>query len=66
MHYTACVWCSQLVRVKEPPKKGHDTVCSKACQEKEIKFRQRFSDEQIGLRNYREHGINPNHRGRQK
>jgi hypothetical protein len=64
MHYTACVYCNKLVRVKELPQKGYDTVCSKECHQKELDFRRRNSDEQIGLRNYRDHGVNPNHRGK--
>ena len=65
-HYTACVWCSKLVWVDEPPKKGSDTVCSDECKKKEIRFRIQNSDEQIGLRNFRDYGVNPNHRGKRK
>jgi hypothetical protein len=60
----ACVWCNKLCRVKELPKPGYDTVCSKECHKKEMQFRLRFSDEQIGLDNYKDHGVNPNHRGK--
>lgn len=64
MPYNACVWCSKIVTVKELPKKGYDTVCSKECHQKELAFRRLNSNEQIGLQNYRDHGVNPNHRGK--
>lgn len=63
-YHTACVWCSKLCWVDKPPGKGSDTVCSDECGKRELDFRRRNSDEQIGLRNYRDHGINPNHRGK--
>lgn len=66
MYLTACVWCSKLCRVETPPAPNQDTVCSEACKKAETRFRLLNSDEQIGLRNYAEHGVNPNHRGRGK
>lgn len=64
MPKTACVQCLKIVWVDKLPAKGHETVCGEECKQKELAFRREWSDEQIGLRNYRDHGVNPNHRGR--
>jgi hypothetical protein len=66
MYLTACAWCNTLVQVAEKPAPNQDTVCSEICKEAETRFRRMNTDEQIGLRNYTEHGVNPNHRGRKK
>ena len=63
-HNDACVWCGKLVVTPEKPDLKHDVVCSAKCQEYEYWFRLTYSDERIGLRNYEEHGINPNKLGR--
>jgi hypothetical protein len=63
----ACVWCHAIVNLGDdynPKDRKKDCVCSKECAVKEREFRVNCSDEQIGLRNYRDYGVNPNHRGR--
>lgn len=62
-----CVACHKLVAMPDdfdPKDKHKDCVCSQKCAEKERNFRLFFSDEQIGLRNFDEHGVNPNNRGK--
>ena len=60
-----CVWCSK--RVTHPagfdPKQGV-LVCSNECQKAEAWFRFTYSDEKIGEQNYKDFGVNPNHRGK--
>jgi len=63
-HLAACVWCGKLCHTKHKPKITEDTVCSHDCAKKERWFRYTFSDEAIGLQNYRDFGINPNDRGK--
>lgn len=58
----ACCWCHRIVKMpdthdRKDPKK--DVVCSKECAEQERRFRFYYSDEMIGERNYRDHGVNP-------
>lgn len=59
-----CIWCSKICTRPEgfDPQKNI-LVCSKECMQAEQAFRMHFSDENIGLRNFEQHGINPNHRG---
>lgn len=59
-----CIWCGSICTRPEgfDPKKNI-LVCSKECLQAEQAFRMQFSDECIGLRNFQEFGINPNHRG---
>lgn len=62
----ACVWCLAIVKMPDtfdPKDKCKDVVCSKFCAQQEAHFRLYYSDENIGLRNFDDFGINPNHRG---
>ena len=60
-----CVWCNSICkRPKGFDPKKNILVCSKECLQAEQQFRLYYTDELIGLRNYEQHGINPNHRGR--
>lgn len=61
----ACVWCNKIVTLPQGYNSTvNEVVCSKECKQIEMTFRMHFSDDNIGLRNYQDHGINPNHRGR--
>lgn len=62
-HHGACVWCGKLVVTPNKPSLKEDVVCSESCKQHERWFRYTYSDEKIGERNYRDHGVNPNHRG---
>lgn len=61
----ACCWCGKFIT--QPT--GFDTkkgiiVCSDDCMNHERAFRMHFSDSNIGERNLRDFGINPNLRGK--
>ena len=61
-----CSWCHAIVQMPDtfdPKDPKREAVCSIECRDAEAKFRLMYSDEQIGLRNFAEFGINPNHRG---
>ena len=69
MKKAACRWCGCLCNMHDSfehdnPKK--DAICSKECLEKEQHFMLMYSDENIGLRNYEEFGVNPNDRGKNR
>jgi len=65
MKLTACVWCSNIIRVSDDYNDlQHKGVCSEQCAINESYFCQQFSDEEIGIENYTKFGVNPNHRGR--
>ncbi len=60
-----CVWCLKIcTRPEGFDSKRNVLVCSAECLKSEQSFRIYFSDENIGLRNFQEFGINPNHRGK--
>jgi hypothetical protein len=63
-HSDACVWCGKLVVTSHKPNVKQDVVCSDKCKQCEYWFRMTYSDERIGLRNFEEHGVNPNNRGK--
>ena len=63
----SCVWCDKPVRVPHKfDSRTQDVVCSDACATQERAFRFNFSDEAVGEANYKQFGINPNHRGQRK
>lgn len=61
----SCCWCGRFV--VQPAgfdvKKGV-IVCSDQCLQYERAFRIQFSDKEIGERNMRDFGVNPNERGK--
>jgi hypothetical protein len=61
-----CAWCLCIVTMPDtfdPKDPNKDVVCTKECAENERRFRMYYSDELIGLRNFEQHGVNPNQRG---
>ena len=61
----ACCWCGKFVYQPAgfDAKKGV-IVCSDECMKYERAFRIQFSDKEIGERNMRDFGVNPNERGK--
>ena len=60
-----CIWCHKIIarpQGYDPTK--HFLVCSDECRNQEHMFRIHFSDQEIGKRNMRDFGINPNDRGK--
>ena len=61
----SCVWCNAIcARPETFDVTKHFLVCSQACMKQEQAFRIMFSDQEIGKRNLRDFGINPNDRGK--
>lgn len=61
---TCCVWCWKTITVPDNYNDlQHKGVCSPKCAKAERWFCRTHSDEHIGLRYYKEYGVNPNHRG---
>lgn len=61
----ACCWCWKPIYQPAgfDPIKGV-IVCSDECLQYERAFRIQFSDKEIGERNMRDFGVNPNERGK--
>jgi hypothetical protein len=66
MKLACCRWCLKIIKMQDTfdPKGTIDSICSDACRVNETAFMTWFSDEAIGLRNYEQFGVNPNHRGK--
>lgn len=67
MKLACCRWCLKIIKMPDtfdPKSKAQDAVCSDACKAQENAFMIWWSNESIGLRNYEQHGVNPNHRGK--
>lgn len=62
-----CVWCGKIcTRPDNFDNTRNFLVCSTECAQMEGNFRVHFSDKNIGERNMRDHGVNPNLRGKVK
>jgi len=60
-----CIWCHKIcTRPATFDNTKHFLVCSDQCRNAEANFRLYFSDSEIGERNMRDFGVNPNHRGK--
>jgi len=64
---TTCAWCLKIVTEPLDYRPGKDeVVCSDACAQHELNFRECFSDKKIGEANMGDHGVNPNNRGKRR
>jgi len=66
MPQACCNWCLSFIEVETGYNPQiHRRYCSTECIEEDAEFEQYYSDENIGIRDYEEYGINT-HTGERK